>query len=228
MDIIIGQWKCFVDKNYKNTIAITTMKGGPRDLFRWDKKYFNEPRGTDRNTLNVPMEIVIEAFERLDVQSQNAGKKSNPIRKNPVTTTNTRRTSKVANPDVTNAMLEMMIQQERINQEKHTQTQQRLEQLSQQNVMLMQMLQGMLGADVGEEEEVEEIEIYNIDQDIEVIDETNSEIPEEVDAKEESEPEKEIVDHDTFTPDESPVDDIDDDIDLIPPRQKKLRVLIED
>lgn len=135
----IDKYFCFLDKNYKDTIAIQdTTQGASRDLFRWDRR-FTEPRGTDRNKLNVPMEVVIQAFNTLDVEGLSFGKKDTPVRSRVVATSAV---------DDNSILMKLMIQQAKINSERFNSMQDRINQLSEENILLMQVVSNGMANDV--------------------------------------------------------------------------------
>ena len=158
-DVKIGNYYCFLDRGYKDTICIVDLRmpqgKRQRDLFTWNREKFDKPRGTERNKLNVPMEIVIEAFDVLNVKGFNYGKKSHAA-----TTTTTK--THVSNNTIIQAVINTMIQNERIHQERYNQTQERLNQLSEQNITLMNLVSTLL--------DVNNTTLYNINTNSDCID----------------------------------------------------------
>ena len=148
-DVKIGNYYCFLDRGYKDTICIVDLRmpegKRQRDLFTWNREKFDKPRGTERNKLNVPMETVIEAFNVLNVKGFNYGKKAHATN---VTATKTdavnNTTANNANSSIVQAVIQTMIQNERIHQERYNQTQERLNQLSEQNITLMNLVSTLL------------------------------------------------------------------------------------
>ena len=166
-DVKIGNYYCFLDRGYRDTICIVDLRmpegKRQRDLFTWNREKFDKPRGTERNKLNVPMETVIEAFNVLNVKGFNYGKKAHATN---VTATKTdavnNTTANNANSSIVQAVIQTMIQNERIHQERYNQTQERLNQLSEQNITLMNLVSTLL--------DVNNTTLYNINTNSDCID----------------------------------------------------------
>lgn len=162
--VIIGKYFCFVDRKYKNTIAIQdTTQGISRDLFRWDRR-FATPRGTNKNKLNVPNDVVIQAFNTLDVEGLGVGKIDSPVGSRSARNVTTNKVDN--NNSNTDVMMKLMIQQAKINSERFNSMQDRINQLSEENIMLMQIVSN----DVGKSSPKVEVDEYsNVEFDVPTI-----------------------------------------------------------